>query len=297
VGVALLLLPDFLLIVGGVLLRRVFGFDGNFWAGIERLVYFVLFPALLFRSLATSPLALADAARLAGVGLAFTAAGMGLSALAAPLFRLPRPTFAACFQCGFRFNTYVALAVASRLAGTDGVAAISLLIGVLVPVVNVAAVGMLARGRGAHVALALARNPLVLACVAGIAWKTTGWPLPALASRALELLAGAALPLGLLAVGAGLALTRGTLPWPAVAWWNAVKLVAVPAIALLLANAAGLSGAERQIAVIMAAVPTATSAYILAMQMNGVGAPVALLISTGTLLAAVTLPIWVALVS
>jgi len=297
VSVALLLLPDFLLIVGGALLRRTRGFEAAFWSGIERLVYFVLFPALLFRSLALSPLALADAARLAGVGLAFTLAGMMLSALAAPLFRLPAPTFAACFQCGFRFNTYIALAVASRLAGADGVAAISVLIGVLVPVVNLAAVGMLARGRGGRVALELARNPLVLACLAGIAWKTAGWPVPAIPSRILELLASAALPLGLLAVGAGLVLTRGTLPLPALAWWNGVKLVALPAIALVLANAVGLTGPERQVAVVMAAVPTATSAYILATQMNGVGAPVALLISSGTLLAAVTLPIWVALVA
>ena len=296
-SVALLLLPDFLLIVGGALLRRTRGFEAAFWSGIERLVYFVLFPALLFRSLALSPLALADAARLAGVGLAFTLAGMLLSALAAPLFRLPAPTFAACFQCGFRFNTYIALAVASRLAGADGVAAISVLIGVLVPVVNLAAVGMLARGRGGRVALELARNPLVLACLAGIAWKTAGWPVPAIPSRILELLASAALPLGLLAVGAGLVLTRGTLPLPALAWWNGVKLVALPAIALVLANAVGLTGPERQVAVVMAAVPTATSAYILATQMNGVGAPVALLISSGTLLAAVTLPIWVALVA
>ena len=296
-SVALLLLPDFLLIVGGALLRRTRGFEAAFWSGIERLVYFVLFPALLFRSLALSPLALADAARLAGVGLAFTLAGMMLSALAAPLFRLPAPTFAACFQCGFRFNTYIALAVASRLAGADGVAAISVLIGVLVPVVNLAAVGMLARGRGGRVALELARNPLVLACLAGIAWKTAGWPVPAIPSRILELLASAALPLGLLAVGAGLVLTRGTLPLPALAWWNGVKLVALPAIALVLANVVGLTGPERQVAVVMAAVPTATSAYILATQMNGVGAPVALLISSGTLLAAVTLPIWVALVA
>ncbi|HEX9302113.1 MAG TPA: AEC family transporter, partial [Casimicrobiaceae bacterium] len=171
VSVALLLLPDFLLIAGGALLKRLPGFGADFWSGVERLVYFVLFPALLFRSLATSPLALGDATSLAAVGLAFTAAGMLLSGLARPLFRLPQPTFASCFQCGFRFNTYIALAVASRVAGAEGLAAISLLVGVLVPVVNLAAVGMLGRGRETGVALELVRNPLVLACAAGIVWK------------------------------------------------------------------------------------------------------------------------------
>lgn len=296
-SVALLLLPDFLLIACGALLRRFRTFDAALWTGVERLVYFVLFPALLFRSLATSPSALSDAGRLVAVGVVFSVAGMLLSLLARPLLRLPQPVFAACFQCAFRFNTYVALAVAGRLAGERGLALISLLIGVLVPLVNLAAVGMLARGRGGRIALELARNPLVVACAAGILWRHLGWPLPIVAARLLELLAGAAVPLGLLAVGAGLTLARQTLPFPALAWWHGVKLVALPAIAFALAWLVGLSPVERQIAVVMAAVPTATSAYILAMQMNGHGAPVALLISSGTLLAALTLPLWIALVS
>ena len=296
-SIGLLLLPDFLLIALGVALKRMRGFDAAFWTGVERLVYFVLFPALLFRSLATSPLGLADAGRLAAVGLTFTFAGMLLSALAQPLFRLPQATFAACFQCGFRFNTYIALAVASRIGGDAALAAISVLIGVLVPVVNIAAVAMLARGQGGRIAIELARNPLVLACLAGMAWKAAALPLPELPSHVLATLASAAVPLGLLAVGAGLKFVRATLPPAPLAWWNGVKLVAMPAVAYMLANVAGLSPLERQVAVAMAAVPTAPSAYILATQMTGHGAPVALLISTGTLIAAVTLPLWIALVN
>jgi hypothetical protein len=292
---AALLLPDFLLIALGVALARLQAFPTHFWSGVERLVYYVLFPALLFRSLAGSPLALGDAGPLVGVGIGFTLAGMALSALAIPLFRLPHATFASCFQCAFRFNTYVALAAANRVAGAAGVAAISLLVGVLVPLVNIAAVAMLVHGRDSRVVPALVRNPLVIACAIGIAWNATRVPIPALPSRILELLAAAALPLGLLAVGAGLRFTRGTLPLPALAWWQAIKLGVLPAIAYALANLAGLTATERQVAVIMAAVPTATSAYILAVQMNGAGAPVALLISTGTLLAAMTLPLWLSL--
>jgi hypothetical protein len=289
---ALLLLPDFLLIALGAALVRVRVFEAAFWRGLERFVYFLLFPALLFRALAASTLGWGDATRLIVVGISFTVAGMVLALAARPLLRLPEPTFAACFQCAFRFNTYIALAAASRAAGQEGVAAISLLIGVLVPIVNIAAVAMLARGRGHGVWLAIARNPLVIACAAGLAWHATGMPLPPIASTVLELLAAAALPLGLIAAGAGLVFARGMLAMPALAWWNGVKLVALPATALALAALAGLSTLERQVAVLLAAVPTAPSAYILAMQMNGVGAPVALLISTGTLLAMITLPFW-----
>jgi predicted permease len=295
---ALLLLPDFLLIALGAVLRRFPMFDAPFWRGLERFVYFVLFPALLFRALATSSLAPGDAWRFVVVGVLFTVAGMALSALARPLLRLPEPTFAACFQCAFRVNTYIALAAANRLAGAEGVAAVSLLVGVLVPLVNVAAVAILARERGGSgVWLAIVRNPLVLACAAGLAWNATGIPLPATVATLLQLLAGAALPIGLVAAGAGLEFVRGTLPLRAIVWWNAVKLGALPALAYALAAVFGLSSLERQIAVLFAAVPTAPSAYVLAMQMGGAGAPVALLISSGTLIAIVSLPLWLALVS
>jgi len=298
VASALLLLPDFLLIALGSGLRRISLFDAPFWRGLERLVYFVLFPALLFRALATSTTSLGDASRLVLVGLAFTVAGMLLAVLARPLLRLPPATFAACFQCAFRFNTYIALAAASRLAGTEGVAAISLLIGVLVPVVNVAAVAMLAKHLGARgIWLAIARNPLVIACAAGLAWNAAHVPMPETVAAILGLLAGAALPLGLIAVGSGLEFVVGTLPVRAIAWWNVVKLALLPSLAFALASAFGLSLLERQVAVLLAAVPTAPSSYILAMQMNGRGAPVALLISSCTLLAIITLPLWLAAIA
>lgn len=291
---AMLLLPVFLLIALGACLSRARWLDVPFWRGLERFVYFLLFPALLFRALATSTQSIGDASRLIIVGILFTTAGMLLSALARPLLRLPQPTFVACFQCGFRFNTYVALAAVSRLAGPQGVAATGLLVGVLVPIVNVAAVAVLAERRDRGMWLAVARNPLVLACAAGLAWSATGVAMPAMLATVLDLLSGAALPLGLIAAGAGLTFVRGTLPLRAVVWWNAVKLGALPAIALALATLLGISPLERQVAVLLAAVPTAPSAYVLAMQMTGVGAPVALLISSGTLLAIVTLPLWLA---
>jgi predicted permease len=62
-----------------------------------------------------------------------------------------------------------------------------------VPVVNVAAVAMLAPRRGAGVWLAIARNPLVIACVAGLAWNAAAIPMPGVVAKVLELLAGAAL--------------------------------------------------------------------------------------------------------
>lgn len=293
-GVALLVLPDFLLIALGALLKRRPGFPRDFWAGLERLVYYVLFPMLLFRALAGAPLAFAEAGAVVAVGVGFTLGGIALALPARRLLGLDAPTFAACYQCAFRFNTYLALAIVSRAAGERGLALLSLMIGALVPLANVAAVAMLARGRAGAVLREIVRNPLVIATALGLAWNVAALPRPAVAMRVVDLLAAAALPLGLVAVGGGLVFRGAALPARALAFFVAVKLVALPALALGLAALAGLDATEMRTVLVMAAVPTANSAYVLAVQMGAPGAPVALLISAGTLASVATLTAWLA---
>lgn len=295
-SVALLLVPDFLLIALGWALSRAPSFGDAFWEGVDRLVYYLLFPALLIRSLIGLPPLDSSWLQLGAVGLGFTLAGMALSLLGRALPRLTRQQFAACYQCGFRFNTYVALAVAARLEGEAGLAGISFLVGLLVPIVNLGAVGMLARAQGARVFGEILRNPLVLACMAAFTWRFFGFALPAPATRVLELLASAALPLGLLSVGAGLVLRGAMRSWPAVAFWNFLKLCILPALAWGFAHWAELPALQMRLAVIMAAVPTATSAYVLATRLGGQGALVSLLISSGTVLAMFSLPLWLSVI-
>ncbi len=296
-GVARLLFPDYALIAAGAVLRRLDAFPPAFWAGLERLVYYLLFPALLVRSLAGAPLFARGAWTLVAVVVAATLLAMALALPARRLFGLAQPAFAASFQCAFRFNTYVVLAVASRLGGAESLALASLLVGVLVPIVNVAAVAMLAHGRDTPFLRELVRNPLLLACAAGIALNAAGIALPGWIDALLAELAHAAVPLGLIAVGAALHLARDTLPAGATLWFHAIKLGALPALAWLLCRHYGLDVQETAVAVLFCAVPTASSTYILATQMGGDGRAAAWLITSGTLAAGVTLPLWIALVT
>lgn len=290
---ALGLLPDFLLILLGTALRRWLHLGDHFWTGLEKLVYFVLFPALLFHSLARANLALATAAPLLATGLLTMMCGMALGAAARRLFNIPPASFASQFQCAFRFNTYIGLAVAAKLYGVEGIAAMGLLGGAMVPPANIAAVGMLARSSGGNVWRELARNPLVLATLAGLAWNVSGVPLPAPAASFLGRLAEAAIALGLLAVGAALRLKgRPGGGYGAASWFLAVKLLAMPVVAIALSRAFGLEGIHAGVALAFAALPTASSAYILAQRMGGDGTSVAWQISAGTLAAMVTLPLW-----
>ncbi|MFO1293938.1 MAG: AEC family transporter [Rubrivivax sp.] len=292
---AWLLLPDFALIALGFVLCRRTPLDRKVWDGVERLVYFVLFPALLFNTILRSPLTPGTALPLMGCGLGVVALGITAAYALRLAPGVDARLHASGAQTAFRFNTYVALAASERLAGADGLAWTALLLAVCVPVVNVAAVWPLARHGGQGYLRELARNPLILATVAGLSGKLLGLQLPALAAVTFTRIGAAALPLGLMAVGAGLhmgALKEG--PRLAAALL-AIRHLLLPAAAIALVRALGLPPAQQAVLVVFAALPTASSAYVLAVRMGGHGGYVAGLVTLSTLLAMPGLPLALAL--
>jgi len=292
---ALLLLPDFALIVLGWLICRHTPLNRPVWDGAERLVYYVLFPALLFNSILRHPLALGSALPLAASGLAIVAVGVVASYALRAWPGVDERLHASGAQTAFRFNSYVALAMAERLAGTQGVAWTALIMSVCVPLCNVAAVWPLARHGGQHYLRELARNPLILATGSGLLCNLLGVRLPGLADVTLGRMGAAALPLGLMAVGAGLqfgALREG--PKLAAALMS-IRHLLLPAVALGLVMGTALPSGQQAILMAFAAMPTASSAYVLAVRMGGHGAYTAGLVTLSTLIGMVALPAWLAL--
>lgn len=294
-SVAQTIIPIFALILLGYGLRRWFRLRDDFWPQLDRLVYYVFFPALLFHSLSAFQVDLGAATPMLEVAVLYMFAGMALGYAAKYLFRAPPKVFAASFQSSFRFNSYVGLAVAGSLHGRDGLAAIGLLMGFLVPMANVASVWALARHGEGRWLKEILLNPLIMATAGGIAFSLAGLHLPELLRTPIGLLSQASLPMGLIAVGAGLRLQglshhRGTL------WYGvAVKLLVLPAVAWGLASAFGLAGVYFHIAVLMAALPVSTVSYVLAMRMGGDGSISAAQVMVTTLLAMATLPMWLLL--
>ncbi len=293
----LLLLPDFALIALGVALRRHAGLGDAFWQGVEKLVYFVLFPALLFNALARAQIDLGSFAPLFAVGLLTMGSGLLLGLLGRPMMGLGAMAFASRLQCAYRFNTYIGIAVAGKFGGAAGVAAMGALCGAMVPFANMAAVGFLAHHGQGRLWTELARNPLIIATLTGMAFSVSGLPLPEPVVPFLQRLADAAVTLGLLAVGAALRGGRSEGGRLGAIYLCGVKLLALPAIAWGLASVLGLTGTAFATAVLFAALPSASSAYILAMRMGGDGPGVAWLISATTVAAAVTLTAWLALLT
>lgn len=302
-NVAALLFPDIALIAIGWLLYRRFRLAPEFWAGTERLVYFVLFPALLFGAIVRSPLSAGESMPMLASALGAVLVGIVLGYAAKPLLRPVDVQFASGVQCAWRFNTYITMALALRIGGSDGMAMCALIAGFVVPIANVSAVYALARHSGAGLFAEVARNPLVLTTLAALAFKATGLKLPEPVDATMLRLGQAALALGLICVGAGLRFERRADARPEerrsamrlAVWFTGTKLVAMPLAALSIARALDVPPLPATIAVMFASMPTAPASYVLATRMGGDGPFVAWLITLSTLLSLATIPVWLSM--
>lgn len=291
---AQLLFPDFSLIACGWLLCRYTPLDRRVWDQVESLVYYFLFPVLLFHSIVRSPLDFGATSNLltAGVGVGLCGIALAYALPYLPLVgrHIDRRDHAASAQVAFRFNSFICLALADRLAGPEGLLMIAVLIGVCVPMFNIAAVWPMARHAQSGFARQLVRNPLIIATVTGLVANVLGFGVPAWLEPTLSRIGAASLALGLMAAGAGMqfaTLARGKVLAVSVL---AIRHLVLPLVGWGLALALRLDPAQAVVLMTFSAVPTASSAYVLAARMGYNGPFVAGLVTLSTLLGMLSLP-------
>jgi malonate transporter len=300
------LLPVFLLIVLGFVLKRSLMRLETQWHGLERLTYYVLFPALLIQTLVKADLTKVP---VAGVGGALLLSALLMSLLCLGLrpllsrFAIDGPAFTSIFQGATRWQTYVALAVSGNLYGDVGLALASVAMVAVIPLVNVLSVSVLAHYASPEkqsvrtIAMTVVRNPLIWACAIGLAINVTQVPLPRIWHEVADALGRSSLGIGLLVTGAGLHLEGMFRPSLAAGVAVFLKLILMPMLAIALALWFGLSGSNLAIVAACSAVPASSSAYVLARQMGGDAPLLAQIITLQTILAAVTMPIVIAWVA
>ena len=291
---AQLLFPDFSLILCGYLVCRFTALNRSVWQQVENLVYFFFFPVLLFHSIVRSPLDLGAASSLIAAGLSMGVLGI---ALAYSLPYLPglgahidRREHAGSAQVAFRFNSFIALALAERLAGAEGLLLIAVLIGVCVPLFSVGAVWPMARHANSGFLGELVRNPLMIGTSAGLAANLLGFQLPVWLEPTVSRIGAASLALGLMAAGAGLQFGALANAKTLAVCLLAIRHFLMPLIAFGLAWAFSLSPVQTTILLAFSALPTASSCYVLAARMGYNGAYVASLVTLSTLLGMASLP-------
>jgi hypothetical protein len=294
VNFAQLLLPDFSLILCGYFLCRYTGLNRPVWQQVEFLVYYFLFPVLLFHSIVKSPLDIQATSSFlfAGVGMGFTGILLSYTFPYLPWIgrHIDRRDHAASAQIGFRFNSYIALALVERLTGSEGMLLIAVLIGFCVPMFNVGAVWPMARHGESGFVKELIRNPLILATTSGLAFNLLGLRIPGFMDPTLTRIGAAALALGLMSAGAGMelkALNQGKLLAGLVL---ILKHLILPCLAWGLAQLFELNLLQTTVLLIFSGLPTASSCYVLAARMGYNGPYVAGLVTLSTLLGMVSLP-------
>lgn len=297
IAIALGLLPVFLLIALGTILKRA-QFPGDaLWPPLERIIYFVLFPPLLFQTIVTANLEQDETLRLGAVFLLATLAMTVILVVLRPLLPMSGAAFSSVVQGSVRWSSFVTLGIVAALLGPRGVALAAVAFATMVPVVNVISVLAITRyagdspAAGRAIVKAVLGNPLIIACVGGALVAGLGIPIPDFVLKTFKLMGDSTVALGLIAVGAALdfrSLRGSTL---AMTTAGTLKLAVMPLLTAAGCLLFGVTGDARTVAIICAATPPATTSYILARQLGGDATLMATLVTVLTVISMVTLPL------
>ncbi|NML73990.1 AEC family transporter [Rhizobium sp. S-51] len=292
-------LPIFLLVLLGALLKRWPLINDSLWDGLEQFGFYVLFPALLFETLAKADFAAMDTGDVSASALA--AVGI-MSALVLALWRplnrfgIEGPAFTSIFQTATRWNGFMALAIAEKLSGPVGLTVVAVVMAVIIIPLNVINVAVMIwfSGNGRSLrdfALKIVSNPIILGSAFGVLVNLFRIPVYEPVMTAVELVANSSLGLGLIMVGAGLRVMDALRPQPNVLLGSALKLLVFPLVMAGTALFFGVEGEALVMLILSAAVPTAMNGYILAKQMGGDAPLYAATATVQTVAAVFTIPL------
>lgn len=291
------ILPVFAMIALGWVLK-VRGFlaeDG--WRAVERLAYFVFYPAFLIPAVWRADFAGGSAGPVALATLSTVTVVAALTLLVKPLLRVDDPAYTSIFQGAIRWNGFVFLPVAAALFGEEGLGTAAVAFGVLVPSINVACVLVLARwgaGQGGGWRLVLRSlwiNPIIWACAIGTALNLLGFEPNALLMGPIDLLGPGAIALGLIVAGAGLSFRYAAARPVTMVAVVTIKLLVLPVLMYWLAGLLGGDRLAQGVALLAGASPGAAASYVLARQMGGDAPLMAGVVAFTTVGSAFTIPI------
>jgi len=298
-----ILTPLYLLITLGYLLKKYQFPNPEFWPGIERMIYYILFPTLILVALMRAQIDFSLIGKIAIVTLIPTQLSGLVQWFGFVSAQINNKTFSSMYQGAVRNNTAIALVVAAWLIPDKGLAIMAVIILIMIPVNNLSSILILLRyGEPDHQVntqwwRGIISNPLIIACFVGLVFNLLGIRLHQALLDTADFLGRSALPFALLAVGAGLKFNSIFQKKFAILLSSFAKLLLTPLVTWLLCQLLGVESDVAKIAIIFSAMPTAVSSYILARQMGGDAETMAQIITFQTVMSALTLPIFLILLN
>jgi malonate transporter len=293
------LVPVLALISIGYSLKRINFISSEVWAGIEKLTYYLMFPALLIQNIGRQNIHGTPWQEMFFVVFAVLAvATLSLLILYKLQPQMSAKTFTSVFQGGVRFNTYIAFSISAAFYGKEGLALASISAGFMIVLVNLLCVGVFvifgshSASSGKAFVKQILLNPLIIGCIIGWSLSLSGIGLPGVSADILEILGRAALPIGLMAVGAALKPRLISGHSKAILSASTMQFLVKPALVISLCSLFALPTLVTGILLIAFISPTASSAYILSRQLGGDVDAMASIITLQTLLAFLVMPLW-----
>ena len=298
--------PVFAIIVLGFGLRKSGFIAAGNWGAVEDLCFYVLFPAILAKTMIEADLSNIEAGAFT-LTIVVSLAIIGGTVLALwPLLRRALGTkpaqFSTVYQTITRWHGFIALTIVLNLYGPDGAALIAIMFAIMVPILQISNIAVLAafsdkKADLGKVALTVLKNPLIWGIGLGLLVNTMAvQPWPAVMDT-LDLLGRSALGMSLLALGAGLSLQAAMHPSKEMLIGIVGKLLFTPLVMMTVAFVFGVSGLERDVLLIAASVPTAMNGFVLARKMGGDAELYATISTVQTVVSFVTIPLLLWLVS
>ncbi|MDG3085851.1 AEC family transporter [Vibrio hannami] len=269
--------PICLMLVLGVVFKRVGLINENFIDVASKLVFQVTLPALLFLSIVNSEHDFASAANFTLFGIIANILFFILTSLTVGKFLKNKQDKGVVVQGAYRANTaIIGLAYVANAYGHDAVAVAAIYVAPMTILYNILAVIALTPKGDSSVTevtkvmiKSITRNPLILAILAGISFYALSIPVPAIVLDAGQYFANMTLPLALLCTGGSLNLkslkSEGGATWLSTGY----KLLFAPLVIVTAALLLGYRGLELGIIFFMSAAPTAAASYIMARAMGG----------------------------
>lgn len=266
------------------------------------MVYYFLYPALLFTSSAGASWEFFSVASMVWAILAAMFFMSGLLLLLRPRLSQKDASFTSVFQGSLRFTSYIGFAAAFSLFGDEGLYLAAVFITVMIPMVNILCVMVLVRYGGQQkgwywIFTTVIKNPLIIACLAGMAVNLLGLELPAMVENFTTIIGRGSLPLGLLAVGASLQLSSIQKAGSELTYACLLKLVLMPLLMWLSCTLFGVDKLSTAVAVLFAALPGSPLSYILAKQLGGDTKLMSSIIAVQTCISMISLPVVIGLVT
>jgi predicted permease len=271
------LFPVFALIGLGAVLKRVHLTGEHFLNASDRLVYFIFFPAMLFWKIGASPAMGSHAGDLIAAAICAVFTIYLISAVCMKLFRVSTFAAGSFSQSCYRFNTYVGMAVIMNALGETGVSRFGILIGFIIPIINVLAVSTLiwfsghSFGTGQRVRImskALISNPLIIGCLAGMAYSRVFGAFPVFIDNTFRLAAVVALPLALLSIGGALTLKNLTRHLNTALLGATIKLLLLPLAGWFYLTLFDASPLSLRVGMLFFTLPTSPAIVVLSSQLN-----------------------------